>query len=188
MNPSVWRRILQCIDLRKALVFALVPLVVALLFVVGVKVYGLFRYDPAYFTDQDVENYESPSDVALALETALQTNDQALMREVQGLRYPATFVTSPNIRFVILLERTDQYFTYLYLDMDTYQRYSHYVEYVDGRWVVSPEDCTYYLRSGMWLRVALPLALVWWLVQLVVVLATIVFRLSRQMREEMYGY
>jgi len=175
------------LNLRRVLVATLLPLVLAGLFVLVVQVQGMVRYDPAYFTDTYIEQYDTPGSVARALEGVLQTDDRELLAELQGLRRTAAFETNPKIIFIMLWERDDRYFTYMYLDMQTLRRYPHYVEKVKGRWVVAPADAHYYFHSGRWLVVFTPLALVWWVLEIVVVLGLLVYRLSARLRGEMYG-
>jgi hypothetical protein len=175
------------VNLRWALAAALLPLVLAGLFVLVVQVQGLRRYDPAYFSGTYAERYDTPGAVARALEGALQTNDRALLAELQGLRRLAAFKTSPKLIFVMLWEHGDRYISYLYFEMDTYKRHVHYVEQVGERWIVSPPDAYYYLHSGRWLVVFTPLAIVWWLLEIVVTLAVLVYRLSARLRVQMYG-
>ena len=175
------------VNLRWVLAAALLPLVLAGLFVLVVQVQGLRRYDPVYFSEVYAERYDTPGAVARALEGALQTNDRALLAELQGLRWLAAFKTSPKLIFVMLWERGDRYISYLYFEMDTYKRHMHYVEQVGERWVVSPPDAYYYLHSGRWLVVFSPLAIVWWLLEIVVTLAVLVYRLSARLRAQMYG-
>ena len=155
-------KIQSYLNLRRVLAATLLPLVLAGLFVLGVKALGLVRYDPAYFTAEYAEQYDTPGAVARALEGALQSGDRELLAELQGLRRPAAFETNPKIIFIMLWERDDRYFTYMYLDMQTLRPHPHYVEKVKGRWVVSPADAHYYLHSGRWLVVFTPLAIVWW--------------------------
>ena len=174
-------------SIRRVLAAALVPLILAGLFVLGGKAWGLMRYDPAYFTERYVERYDTPGAVTRALETALRNDDQALLAELQGMQRPAAFKTGPNMMFVMLWEQGDRYFTYLYSDAQTFERFPHYVEQVKGRWVVTPTGAYYYLHSGRWLRVFLPLAIVWWLVEAVVVLALWLYRVSACLRERMYS-
>jgi hypothetical protein len=121
------------------------------------------------------------------LEQALQTDDRKLLAELQGLRRPVSFDTNPRIIFVMLWERGDPYITYFYIDMQTHERHMHYFEQVNGRWVVAPPDAYYYLHSRRWLIVFAPLVIVWWLVEIVVVLTVWVFRVSARLREQMYG-
>ena len=175
------------VNIRWVWVGALLPLVLAGLFVLGVKAWGLVRYDPAYFAADYAERYDTPGSVARALERTLQEDDRALLAELQGLQRPAVFEMSPRMTFVMLWERDDRYISYLYLDRQTYKRYPHYIEQVKGRWVVAPPDAHYYLHSGHWLIVFAPLVIVWWLVEIVVVLAVWVFRVSARLREQMYG-
>jgi hypothetical protein len=180
-------KIQSYLNLRRVLAATLLPLVLAGLFVLGVKALGLVRYDPAYFTAEYVEQYDTPGSVARALEGVLQTNDRALLAELQGLRRTAAFEADPKIIFIMLWERDDRYFTYMYQDMQTLRRHPHYVEKVKGRWVVAPADAHYYLHSGRWLVVFTPLALVWWVLEIVVMLGLLVYRLSARLRGEMYG-
>ncbi|MBN1955467.1 MAG: hypothetical protein JW900_10510 [Anaerolineae bacterium] len=166
------------------LLATLLPLLVLGSLVVGVKIQDLFRYDAAYFTAAYVERYDAPSDVALALEQALKNDDLALLAELQGLRQAVPFDTGPRTIFIMFWEDDGRYLSYLYLNMENYHRYIHYFELVRGRWVVAPPDVRYYLHSGRWVTVFLPLALVWWLVEMVVVLVIVVFRLSAQLRPD----
>jgi hypothetical protein len=175
------------VRLRWILVIVLVPFVVLGLVVLAAEIYGLVRYDPAYFSETYVERYDTPEAVVRELEVALQSEDQELLAELQGLRRPARFKTSPSMVFVMLLERTDRYIAYLYFDPRTYERHPHYLEQVEGRWIVSPSDVYYYVHSGQWQRVFLPLAIIWWAVGTVVLVAVWVSRVSERLRAPLYG-
>ena len=120
------------------------------------------------------------------MEVAIQADDRALLAELQGLRRAVPFDASPDIVFVMLWDSDKRYFTYMYLDMQKLERHPHYIEQVKGRWVTSPADIHYYFHSGDWLKVAIPIAVVWWLVGAVVILAIWVFRLSAKVRREVY--
>lgn len=165
----------------------MVPMIIAGLFVATVKVRGLSRYDPALFNEVYRERYNTPGAVARALESALQDADEELLQDLQGLRKPAQFQTSPKMILVMLWEQGDRYFTYMYFDMDTMKRHPHYIEKVKGRWVVAPADGHYSFHSGRWLSVWLPLSIIWWLVEAVAVLALWVYRISARVRSDMLG-
>ncbi len=175
------------LDWRWVLFVALFPLVVVLLFVLVAWTYKAVRYDPAYFEPPYIERYSTPGGTALALEQALKVNDQTALAELQGWRHPAHLETGEDIIFVMLWEVDEPYISYLYLNMDDYHRYTYYFEQLDGRWVVSPPDICYYLGSGRWLVVAMPLAIIWWLVGAMVLLVQLVFRLSARLRELQLG-
>lgn len=166
---------------------ALFPFLVLGLAVLVSRIYDLVRYDPAYFTDMYLERYDRPGEVARGLEAALQTGDTELLAELQGLRWPVEFPTSPDLIFVMLWERTDQFITYLFFNTRTYERQPHYVEEWSGRWIVSPEDLHYYLHSGKWQEVFFPLAIVWWLVGFLTIALVWLFRVSETMRARLYG-
>jgi hypothetical protein len=172
---------------RWILLVLLAPFIVLGLLVLAVKAFGLVRYDSNYFAGMYLEQYSQPGDVARALETALQTDDEPLLTELQALRWPEEFETGPSIIFVMLWERTDRFITYLYFDMQSYERHPHYVELVDGRYVVTPEDLHYYLYSGQWKRVFYPLAIIWWTLGFVIIGLVWVFRVSEGMRARLYG-
>ncbi len=172
---------------RAILFVVLTPAVVLGLLFLAAWLYGLVRYDPAYFTEPYLSRYETPGETARVLERALQTNDPLLLTELQGLRWPAKFVTAPSMIFVMLLDRTDRYITYLYFDMQTYERYPHYFEEVNGRWVVSPPDFYYYMRSGRWVVVFTPIAVVWWLLGGIALGIVVVMRVSDRFRAKLYG-
>ena len=180
-------KIRRFVDLRMVLLVVLLPVVLAGLYVLLVQIHGLVRYDSTYFTQAYREEYDTPGSAARALEGVLQTGDQELLAELQGMRRPAPFETGPKITFTMLWERTDRYISYLYFDMDTYRRHTHYIEEVDGRWVVSPTDAYYHLYSGRWLKVAVPLAMFWWLLGTITILIVLVSRISARLREQMYG-
>lgn len=166
---------------------AITPFVVLGLLILVVKAYGLVRYDPIYFAEPYLGRYSTPGDVARAMEGALKSDDKALLAELQGLRWPAKFETSPSMIFVMLWDRTDRYFTYLFFDMQSYERYPHYFEKVNGRWVVSPDDLYFYVYSGQWQRVFWPLAIVWWLLGIVAIGIVWVFRASERARARLFG-
>jgi hypothetical protein len=174
------------VNLRWVLAATLTPLILLGLFALVVLFHGLLRFDPAYFTEPYLERYGTPGGAARALETALQTDDRDLLAELQGRRRSVAFETSPRIIFVMLWDRDDRFFTYLYQDLQTYERYTYHFEEVKGRYVVTAPDAYYYWHSGSWLLTFLPAAIAWWLVEIVVVLAVWLYRLSARMRQQMY--
>ncbi|MFC2023249.1 hypothetical protein ACFLT5_00760 [Chloroflexota bacterium] len=163
------------------------PLVSLGLLALGVQVYSLVRYDPVYFAAEYLERYDGPDKVARALEAALRTGDGILLAELQGLRSPSRFKASPAMALVMLLDSSDRYTTYLYLDRGSYERKAHHVEHVDGRWVVAPEDLYYHLNSGRWQLGYLRLAMAWWLMSALALGALWLARRSGRLREWLYG-
>jgi hypothetical protein len=149
--------------------------------------YEMIRYDPAYFTNAYREHYYEPAVVARTLEDALQTGNERLLAELQGLRRPANLDTDRDIVFVMMLDRTDRYVTYLYFNNRTYERLPHYVTRVRGRWVVSPPDLHFYLQSGLWRKVFFPLAIAWWSVGFLAVGFVWLVRTSDRLRASLFG-
>jgi hypothetical protein len=169
------------------IVAALVPLMLLGLYVTAIWIHSQVRFDPAYFTPAYVEMYETPGSVARVLEGALQSGDPVLLAELQGRRRPVAFEAHPSMIFVMLWELTDRFYTYLYLDMSSLERYTYHFEQIQGRYVVTDHDAYYYLHSGRWVIFFVPLAIAWWLVEIVVVLMLWISRLSAGVREQLYG-
>lgn len=175
------------VSIRWIVVATLVPLVLLGFYVLAIQLHSLTRYDPAYFTQKYVEMYETPGAVARTMEGALQTNDQVLLAELQGRQRPAKFYTSSSMSFVMLWEYTDRFFTYLYFDMQTYERHTYHFEEVDGRYVAMMPDPYFYFHSGRWVLVFFPLAISWWAIEIVVILVVLLYHVSARLREQMYG-
>lgn len=184
------RRLGLGLNLPTILLATALPLIVAVLYVGITELAGMpaLRYNPSYFSDEYVARYDVPGAVVIDLERALRTGDRHLMAELQGLRRPVVFPTSPNVRMTILYEATDRYFSYLFWDTRTYDRFPYHVEQVNGRWVVAPEDAYYYLHSGRWVRTWLPLAEIWWIVEVVTLAATAAYHLMLRWRRETLAY
>lgn len=166
---------------RSLLVVGLIPFLLLGLVVSVAKVYGLVRYDPVYFTERYTAQYDTPGAVAKALESALQTNDPLLLAELEGLRWPTRFNTSPTITWVQLWERTDRYITYLYFDVSVNEPYPHHIEEVRDRWVVSPPDLYYLVESGAYKNVFLTFSLIWWASGIVTVGLVYLFTISERL-------
>jgi hypothetical protein len=171
---------------RWVLVAAL-PLVLSAIFALVVLVLSPFRYNPIYFSEAYAELYPQPGSTALALDQALRTDNWKLLTELQGLRWTVPLDVSPTLNLTILLERDNRYHYYLYFDTKTYDRHTHAIEKVRGRWVVAPPDAHLYLYSGRWLRVAGPVTVLWWFLEITVLLMRWVFRASARYRGKMYG-
>jgi hypothetical protein len=149
---------------RWVLAAACLPFAVLGLLVLAVEALDPFRYDSAYFGEPYLERYSTPAAAVKAMERALRRGEPALLAELQGLRWPAKFQTSPGMAFVELWERNGRYSVYLFLDRQTYQRYLIPFEQVQGRWVAAPLDLHYYVHSGKWHSFFLAVAAGWWLV------------------------
>jgi len=163
----------------------LIPFVLLGLVVSVAKVYGLMRYDPAYFAEIYRARYHAPGAAAKALESALQTGDSSLLAELQGLRWPAAFETSPTVAWVQLWERTDRYITYLYFDVDANEPYPYHFEEVRGRWVVSPPDIYHFVESGAYKPLFLSFSLIWWASGIVAVGLVRLFVASERPKESL---
>lgn len=172
--------------LYSVILILLVPFVALGLLVLAVKLHGLVRFDPAFFTPE-YQEYAEASQIVRALEQGLQAGNGPLLAELQGLRRPGQFETGDTISFVKLWERTGRYDTYLYVDMDSYERYEHHLEQVQGRWVVAPEDLRYLLYSGRWRATFVPAAIVWWALGLAALVLLWLLRRSASLRSRLLG-
>lgn len=168
---------------RTASAIMLLPLLLAGLFGLGAEIQGLVRLDQSYFGQAYIDQYDTPGSVARALEGALQTGDQELLAELQALRRPVAFETSPTLIFNMLWDRDERYTSYLYFDMDTFYRHMYYFEEEAGRWVVSPTNAYFYWHSGRWLKVFLPVAGSWWVLGVTAFLVVWVYNATARLRD-----
>lgn len=145
---------------------AIIPLVAVALYVGIVRLVNLDRYDPAYFTPEMVSTYSTPRSVAGKLAEALETNDQAALAQLEGLRHPVAFAPGETLSIELLRKvETSSYFMVMIASRkaETYKVYQ--LGPARGRWVVVPEDDFYIVDSGRWAAIWLPLALIWWLIE-----------------------
>lgn len=166
-----------------------VPLIIAGIYILGVQIHALFRYDQAYVASEYQEAYNSPGMVAIALEQALQNGDSQLYAELTGLKTDAEQMTpKPDLHFSILVDVDERdYFHYLYFDFDTMHRDTHYVKEVRGRWVAVPQDAYFYFDSGQWVKVFGPIAASWWVLLLAIAIMKLLSRLGARSRTA-YGW
>jgi hypothetical protein len=166
----------------------LLPVVVVLV-LFGVKqVMELSRYDPAFFSGEYLERYETPGSVAIDLEQALREGDMQLMAELQATRTgPSALLPRSSLIFALLLSVEGDYFHYLYFDAADYSRVIEYVKERDGRYVASEPDFYFYMDSGRWRGVAAPIAAAWWSLVAVYTVATYIYRRMAVTRMERFG-
>lgn len=175
------------VRVRWVVLVALLPFIVLGILVLFSSAYELVRYDPAYFTSAYREQYGEPAAVARALEGVLQTGNERLLAELQGLRRPVALASDRDIVFAMRWERTDSYVTYMYFNHRTYERLPYYVMQVKGRWVVSPADLHFALESGHWRDLFFPLAIAWWIVGSGAIGFVWLVRASDRLRASLYG-
>ena len=166
---------------------AVLPVLLAGLFILYVVVQTPFRYDMSYFTPQYQEIYSAPGNVAVALEEVLRTGDSLLYSELTGLRLEARAPqANPNMALTILLDVDERgYFHYLFFDVKTYRRAVYYIKEVNDRWVVVPEDAIFAFNSGRLLVTFTPLAAIWWTILIFSGLGIMIFLRSARFRKEM---
>jgi len=160
------------------------PLLLAGLFVMVVRIQGLFRYDPIYFSPEYKKNYSNPSAVAVRIEEGLHTADSALFAELTATRRKfRPPEANPDVHLLILLKVSEEgYYQYLFFDAHTYRRIVYYIKEVSGRWVMAPEDAFYFLDSGDWLVFFTPAAVIWWSVMVVVWVGMGIYRMAARFR------
>jgi hypothetical protein len=166
----------------------LLPLFAAGMYILVVRLQGLIRYDPSYFTEYYQGLYPSPGAVASAIELALHNETPSTFAELTGLRHEMRPPqASPDVRLMIVLKVTDAgYYQYLFFNVKTYQRIVYNVKEVNGRWILAPRDPYYFLDSGDWLLFFTPATAIWWSLLAVVAVGTVTFRLAARFREQLY--
>ncbi len=166
----------------------LLPLIAAGIFILALRLQGLIRYDPSYFTEHYQELYPSPGAVASAIELALHNNTPSIFAELTGLRHKIRPPQpNPDIHLMVVLKVTDSgYYQYLFFNVKTYERIVYHIKKVDGRWVMVPRSPYYFLDSGDWLLFFIPAATIWWSLLAVVAVGTAIYRLAARFREQQY--
>lgn len=166
----------------------LLPILVMLV-LFGVKqVMEFSRYDPDYFTEEYLEQYEAPGAIATDLERALREGDMQLMAQLLATRKPPSpLAARPRLIYALLLSVEGDYFQYLYFDASDFTRVVQYVRERDGRYVASEADFYFYIDSGRWRGVAGPIAAAWWSLVVVYTVATYVYRRMAVARLKRYG-
>ncbi len=153
-------------NLRPWIIVAVLPLLIMGLYVLLTWGTNLNRYDTAYFTPELAAQYDTAGKVVKALETALATQDTQALAELQGLAAPQTLASSTDLKFRTAMETEGRYMRFLFSDERDFHRSMQFVTEVDGRFVVAPQDAYFYLTSGRWLGFFMPIAGVWWLIEL----------------------
>jgi hypothetical protein len=149
---------------------------------------GRIRYDPAYFTQEYLERYQTPDRLIRDVEIALNKGDQALMAELQASRFPpGTLQARPNIIYSALLGREGPYLNYLLYDTVTFHRYLAPVKAAGGRYVLVPVGLYYFFDSGRWGSVFIPPAIFWWSFLLVISASIWVYRRLASYRNQLFG-
>lgn len=156
-------------NFKSVAIITLLPLLGAGIFILIGTVQGIpaLRYDPAYFSAEHAATYDSPREVLFGLEEVFKTGDRQLLAEVEGLRRPRSVARNPRLFGALMWERDEHYFSYMYWDSETWDRYLVHTEQRDGRWIVVPEDAFFFLRTGLWLRAWLPIAVVYYIAEVV---------------------
>ena len=177
------------LNFRTIVIVTAVPLVLAALFVIPAGLSGLpfLRFDAGYFTAEYAEQYDAPADVVAGLEEALRSGDRAAYGELSGLRVAPIFPQSDNVRMVTLLDKNEAYYSYLFWDATTLDRFEYNIEQINGRWVVSPTDLSFYLRTGRWLRTWTPIAAGWWIIEFTLLIIVGLNALMKRWKNEFYA-
>lgn len=144
------------------------------------------RFDPAYFTEDYRQKYSDPRLTVSLLVEAMRSNDQAALAELQGLRETQPVPTNPTMEYQLIMETNNpRYYRANLFDRETYRGYSFNIGLINGRWVVFPSsDTFYYLDSGQWRGVMLPLSIVWWVVEAVLIIILWLRGVGKRWREE----
>ncbi len=84
------------------------------------------------------------------------------------------------------LDRTGDYFHYLYFNQDDYHREVQFINEENGRYVASEDDLSFYIDSGRWKEVVGPLIATWWVLMIVATGVMYTYRDMARVRESRY--
>ena len=145
------------------------------------------RYDPQFFTQQYLDQYDTPASVADDLEQALREGNRALMAQLVATRRESEPITArPSLIFVLLLSGEGEYLPYLYFDEDDYNRVIQYVKETRGRYVATEPHLYFYMDSGRWRSVVAPIATTWWIVVGLFTAGVLFYRWMATARQSMF--
>jgi len=196
------------LNLRQVGLLYALPLILSALYAVLALLSSINRWDPAFFGPEYQIRYALPGQVMIDTERAIRLGDDRLLAELQGRRRPVSYEQDPDLSVAFAWEINIGYRTYLYLETpyarwralepeadfityvsvneETFRRLALHTEHIRGRWVLTPADARFYLLSGRWLDLALPLALTYWLVLTIALAALWVYRASRELGDSIY--
>src|SRR5690606_17062651 len=163
------RRIRLEFNFKTVAIATLLPVLVAGLWVLFAWVQSLTarRYHPRLFTPEVAARYDPPRTVLDGLAVVFKTGDRELLAELEGLRRPRPVVHNPRVSGSVRWQRTDDYWTYMFWDMQTWERVPGHTIELNGRWILAPEDAGLFVATGLWLNSWAPMALVYWLAEVV---------------------
>jgi hypothetical protein len=165
------------VEWKGMLLLGLAPLLImGILLAIGLLI-GYVQYDPAYFTQDYVQRFQTPVSLLEELEQVIKYGDLSKVLELQGVRWPSHNITAiPNFQFSMFWHKDRKYQDYLYFNTSNYRRYIVHIKQVNGRYVWSPETLYYYVDSGRWVRTFFPILAIWWLALLLYIITTWIYR------------
>jgi len=200
-----WGRITTHLRLRRLLIAALAPLLIAGLGWAAARLMLINRWDPAYFSAEYLARYADPQETVEAAAVALAQADAAALAEMHALAAPDTIRPNPNLAYVfpydyyvgmrrsIVTENPNawdrmrqpdvRFASYLFADRGSGALVPLTVEQVRGRWVfVPPDGAYYYMQTGGWFRLWHTFSVLYYAVLLLGTVWVYVDRLHRSER------
>jgi hypothetical protein len=178
----------KLIDWPYVIGLMLLPVVLVAVLLLAGKLQRIGRYDPVYFSPEYQDRYDTPGAVLTDVEAALNDGDRQLMNELLATRKGARPLTArPQVGFVFMAGEQGEYLEYLFLDRQNYSRVVQYVREEGGRYIAAEADLYFYMDSGRWLAVAVPLAASWWILVLLFTGGVYLYRRLAVARLAMWG-
>lgn len=178
----------RLIDWQYVIGLCLMPVFVLLLFFLAAWIQGKTIFYEPYFSPEYQARYSTPDDLIVELEQALQIGDSAKIAELQGTRSaPKNLTPRPEMGFSIHVADQGPFKNYLFMDRADFHRLMAHLKWVNGRYVLVPENLIYYLESGEWTNTFFPVATIWWLVLGLFTVGMLFFRYMRKIRQEMFS-
>ena len=178
----------KLIDWPYVIGLLLLPVVLVAVLLLAGKLQRIGRYDPAYFSPEYRDRYNTPGAVLTDVETALLHGDEQLMNQLLATRKGSRPLTArPEVGFVFMAGTQGDYLEYLFLDRQNYSRVMQYVREENGRYIAADADFYFYVDSGRWVEVAGPLAALWWILVLLFTGGVFVYRRLAVARLAMWG-
>ena len=140
----------RLIDWPYVIGLTLLPVALVAVLLLAGELQRIGRYDPAYFSPEYQERYDTPGAILSDAEAALENGDRQLMNELLATRRGSRPLTArPEVGFVLMAGTQGDYLEYLFLDRQNYSRVMQYVREEDGRYIAAEADFYFYMDSGM---------------------------------------
>ena len=165
---------------------AMLPLLLAALYLLLAPRQLLGRYDGQYFGAAYQQKYDGFDEVVAAGLDLVRDPDVDLYRELSGLVEPDGVPgvgLEGEVRLIRLMDDEPPHYRIVrYYEQAGSRSVVHFFTAVNGRWVMAPKDAYFYFHSGLWIQTWMPLSVSWWVLLLGIFITLLIRQWAMQWR------